>query len=130
MGLRLNGKAQRGGKPQRPQNAQGILAEAAFRIAHAPQHSAADILPSAEGVVQRSRRVHGHGVHRQVAAGQILPQTAGKGHGGGVAVVRIVPVGAEGGDLAGDAAAAHRYRAVLQSGGDGEVGKQGHGLLR
>ena len=74
--------------------------------------------------------VHGHGVHRQVPALKVLPQAAGEGDGGGVPVVGIVPVGAEGGDLAGRLSAADGHGAVPQSGGDGEVVKEGHGLLR
>ena len=72
---------------------------------------------------------HGHSVNGEIPPRQVLAEAAGEGDPVGAAVVGIVPIGAVGGDLAGETAAAYRHRPVLQARRDGEMGKEGHGLL-
>ena len=57
-----------------------------------------------------------HGVHREIPAGKVVLQAAGKGHGIRVAAVGIGPLGAEGRCLIEPAALLHRHSAVLQAG--------------
>ena len=130
VGVLLDGKAQRGGKPQRPQDPQRVLGKAALRLPHAPQHFRLNVLLPAEGIEERSPHIHGHGVDGQIPPGQILRQIPCEGDGGGMAVVGIVSVGAEGGDLTGQTAAADGHGAVPQAGGNGKMIEQRHGLLR
>ena len=129
-GARFDGKAQHGGKPQRPQDAQGVLPEAALRVAHAPQNARFQILPPAEQVGDLPPPVHGHGVHRQVAAAEIVLQPPGERHRVRAAVVGVRPVGAEGGHLDAHALRPDSHRPVLQPRGDGAAVKQRQHLLR
>ena len=129
-GALLHGKAQHRRKAQRPHDAQGVLAEAPVRVAHAAQDAPAQVVLPAVQVGERAPDIHGHGVYRQVAAAEILRQRIGKIHGVGAAMVGIRPVGAEGGDLHGKAVLPDGDGAVTQARGDAVSGEQRGGLLR
>ena len=123
----LHAKAEAGCKAQRPQDPQRVLFKPGGGIAYGPQKAVFQIVPSAEGILKSLVGAIGHGVHRQIPPGQILPQTAGKADAVGPAMVGIVPVDTKGGDL-------HPH--VLRHGGDGAVlqtgiqhGHPGQGLV-
>ena len=117
-GARLHGEAQHRGEPQRPHDAQGVLVKAPVRVSYAAQDAPAQIVPAAVQVGDISPHVHGHGVHRQIAARQILRQRVGKVHGIRAAVVGVGAVGTEGGDLHGKAVLPDGDGAMAQAGGD------------
>ena len=129
-GAGLHGEAQHRREPQRPHDAQGVLVKAPVRVAHTAQDAPAQVVLSAVQVDEGAPDIHGHGVHRQVAAAQILRQRVGEIHGVGAAVVGIGAVGTEGGDLHGQAVLPDGDGAVARSRGDAVTGKQGGGLLR
>ena len=128
--MRLHGEPQHRGEPQRPHDAQGVLVKALVRVAYAAQDAPAQVVPAAVQVGDIPPHIHGHGVHRQIAARQILRQRVGKVHGVGTAVVGVGAVGAEGGDLHGEAVLPDGDGAVAQAGGDTVSRKQGGHLLR
>ena len=129
-GGRFDGEAQHGGKPQRPQNPQGVLLKAAFRVAHTAQDAVLQILPPAEQVGDMPPHVHRHGVHRQIPAAQVVLQCIGKSHRVRAAVIGVRAVGAEGGDLKGHSLRPDGDGAVAQPRGDGIAAEQGEHLLR
>ena len=113
----MDGKAQLGGKPQAPQNPQGVLGEAAGRLPHAAEQPGGQILLAVEQIHQAPLGMPGHGVDGEIPAGKVVLQAAGKGHGIRVAAVGIGPVAAEGGDFNGVVPGGHP--------GDGAVGRAG-----
>ena len=129
LGLRLHGKSQPGGEAEAPEDPQGVLPEAGLRRAHRPQDPGGQIRPAPPGVREAPPQVHGHGIDGEVPAGQILRQGTGELHPFRVAVVQIVPIPAEGGDLY-PPAAAHGDSAVLQPCGQGAGSEQLQHRLR
>ena len=129
-GALLHGETQHRCEAQRPHDAQGVLVKAAIRLPHAAQEAAPQVLPAAMEVGEDAAAVHGHGVHRQVAAAQVLRQRVGEIHRVGAAMVGVGAIGAEGGDLYGKALLPDSDGAVLQSRGDAAAREQGGGLLR
>ena len=83
-----------------------------------------------EGVPQLSPEGEGHGVDGKVPPGQVLRQGVREGDALRVAVVGVVPVPAEGGDLRAAARAPDGNRPVPQPRGQGVLPKEGQGLLR
>ena len=137
MGLLLNGgqgglldaEVQPGGEAQRPEHPQGVLLKAQLRAAHAADAAVLQIRKPVERVHEQPVRGQGHGVDGEVPAAQVGGQLPHEAHRLRVAVVHIVLLRAEGGDLHGAGVDADGDRAVLQPGGQG-AGKNRHHLLR
>ena len=110
--LRRDLKAEHGCKAQRAQDAKPVLLKAAVRLAHAAHNAARNVLRPAANVHQPRLRVVSQRVHREIAAQQVLAQTARKAHGVRPPVVGIVPVDAVGRDL---------ERQVVEQDGHGAV---------
>ena len=85
----------------------------------------------AKGVHKALFFIVGHGVDGKIPPGQILPHIRHKVHLVRVAAIRVGAFCTEGGDLVKGTALLHRYRAVLQAGGDAPLrAEQLHHLLR
>lgn len=110
---RLYLKAELGGKADGAEHPERVLVKAALRLAHAAEQAAPEVVPPAEGVRYLPGCVHGHGVHREVAPGEVGFERAAKGDAVRPAVVGIAALGAEGGDLNAAAAGQDGDGAVL-----------------
>ena len=130
-GAGFDGKPQAGGEAEAPENPQGVLLEPFFRVPHRPQDVGGQVRPPAEGVGQLPPEVDGDGVDGEIPAGQVLRQGTGKLHALRMAVVQVIAVPAEGGDLhAPPAARSDGDGAVLEPGGQGVGGEEGQYGLR
>ena len=85
-------KAQLGGKPQRPQNAQRVLGKAVGRCADAPHDACRQIAAAAVQINDALAGGVGHGVDGEIPPRQILGQIVHKLHAVGVAVVAVASV--------------------------------------
>ena len=85
-------KAQLGGKPQRPQNAQRVLGKAVGRCADAPHDACRQIAATAVQINDALAGGVGHGVDGEIPPRQILGQIVHKLHAVGVAVVAVASV--------------------------------------
>ena len=70
-GFPLNFIAEYRPKPQGPHHPQAVLPEPLIGLPHAADHTGADILFPAEGVMERSLQVHGDGIHGKIPPGQV-----------------------------------------------------------
>ena len=129
-GLRLDGKAQHRRKAQPPEDAQGVLPEAPRRFPHAADAPRRQVLPAMEGVPQLPPEGEGHGIDGEVPPGQVLGQGIRESDALRVAVVGVVPVPAEGGDLRASVRPPDGDRPVPQPRGQGIRPEEGQGLLR
>ena len=85
----------------------------------------------AKGVHKALFFIVGHGVDGKIPPGQVLPHIRHKMHLVRVAAICVGAFCTEGGDLVKGTALLHRYRAVLQAGGDAPLrAEQLHHLLR
>ena len=112
-GIGLNVEIQHGGKAQRTQYAQRILAEAHVGLAHAANDLVFEIVLAAHIVDQPRLLVPAQRVDGEIAALHVLIEIAGEHHVVRVATVLIFAVDAEGGDLDGLAVFDQRHRAML-----------------
>ena len=87
------------GKAHASQNPQAVLLKPLFRLAHRPEDAIFQILRPAKGIAQTTQGGIGHGVDGEIPPGQILLDGGHKADLLGMAIVQIVPLGAEGGDL-------------------------------
>ena len=84
-----------------------------------------------KGSTRPSFFIVGHGVDGKIPPGQVLPHIRHKVHLVRVAAICVGAFCTEGGDLVKGTALLHRYRAVLQAGGDAPLrAEQLHHLLR
>ena len=131
LGSWVDGKAQHGGKAQQAQNPQSVLLKPADRLAHAAQQAGLQIRPPSKRVPQAAIRVPGHGIDREIPAGQVLLNGGGVADGLWAAVAGVGPVRPEGGDLHQPLGKNQAYGAVgpacVHS---GKLGKAGQHLLR
>ena len=121
LGGFVDGKAEPGRKAVEPQDAQGVLPEAAQRLTDRPHHAPGKVFPPAEGVTQTLLGAVGHRIDGEVPPGQILPEVGHKGHAVGVTAIGIAALGAKGGDLIQLSIPLDGDGAVLQAGGDAPV---------
>ena len=129
--LRVQLEPQHRSKPNRPQDAQGVLLKPPVRLPHRADDPGRQIRLPAEKILQAFAGGVGHGVDGKVPPGRVLPQAAGKGHPVRVAGVGIAAVHAIGRDLQRHALQQHRHRPVLQARLDAPLpGKDGLRLLR
>ena len=128
-GLRLDGEIQHRREAKPPEDAQGVLPKAPRRLSHAADTPLFQILPPAEGVPQLPPQGEGHGVNGEIPPGQILLQGSRKGDALRAAVVGVVPVPAERGDLRGAPGAADGDGSVAEPCGQGVWAEEGQGLL-
>ena len=68
----LQGKAQLGGKPQPPQNPQGILRKTCLSISHTTDHTFFQILHPMKQIYQSVLFIVRHRIDRKIPAQQIL----------------------------------------------------------
>ena len=112
---RLYGKSQLGGKPQAPEDAQGVLGKAADRFPHTAEDALLQVFPALEQIHQPPPGVVRHGINGEIPACQVIFQAAGKGNGIGVAGIAVGAIGPVGGDLDGVT--------VFRNQGNGTVGR-------
>ena len=121
-GIRLRLKAQPNRKPHPAQDAQGVLPQAALRVAHAPDDASRQVVQPAEQVeyAEMPCRVplRRHGVDREVPPRQVVLNAVGKRHAVRVPPVGIACFGAAGG-------AFHRHPSACRGGN-----QHGHGAVR
>jgi len=98
-GVHLDLEPQFRREAHRAQKAQGILGEALFGFADRADHSRPQVLFASVGIDNRQVRPQRHGVHREIPAGQVLPDRPGEFHRIGVALVRISALDTIGGHL-------------------------------
>ena len=114
LGGRLHHEAEPAGEAHRAQHAQGVLAEARRRIAHAADHAGRKVILAAIGVQQATAGMVGHGVDREVTAREVLADVVHEGDGVRMAQVGVGALHAKRRDLDGGA---------LDDAGHGAVGR-------
>ena len=128
---RVDGKAKPGCEAVQPQDAQRVLGEPLAGHTHRPYDAALQVGLPAKGVHKALFFIVGHGVDGKIPPGQVLPHIRHKVHLVRVAAICVGAFCTEGGDLVKGTALLHRYRAVLQAGGDAPLrAEQLHHLLR
>ena len=113
-----DGKAKPGCEAVQPQDAQRVLGEPLAGHTHRPYDAALQVGLPAKGVHKALFFIVGHGVDGKIPPGQILPHIRHKVHLVRVAAICVGAFCTEGGDLVKGTALLHRYRAVLQAGGN------------
>ena len=114
----LQGKAQLGRKPHRPQNPQGILTEPRSGVSHTADQTGSQVCPAAVQVHQPRCGGIGHGVDGKIPPGQVLPQLGHKEDPIGVAAIGIARLHPVGGDLVDRSLQHQGHGAVLFPGQD------------
>ena len=129
--FRFDGQTEPGGKPDAPENSQGILPEPGIGVAYGPEDAVFNVFRSAKGVGIAPGGGPGHGIHGEIPPGQVLLNVGDEVHPVRVAVVRIGSLGAEGGDLHHAKVRDNAHGAVPHPGVHlGKPGKYRLGLLR
>lgn len=88
-------KVELGDEPAGPVHAQGVFGVAPARVADSAQNAPFQVFLAAVVVVDPAVQVHGHGVYRKIAAGQVVPQVVAEPDFGGPVDVRAVAFAAE-----------------------------------
>ncbi len=126
---RFDVKSQLGGKPNRPQHAQGVLAEAVPGSAHTPDFFLPEISLPAERVDDAPASVKRHCVDGEITARKVFLKLRVECNAVRVPLIGIPPLAAEGGDLHLPSVQQHGDGAVPDAGRYG-MRKEPHNLFR